>query len=176
METKTCSKCSQSKPASLFSKRSKSPDGLFCWCKECTKDYREANKARSKLQQKAWRVKNKEKLAEDKRKWREENREAYNEQMARARAKPSNKAKKAGLVRKRQAAKIKRTPSWADAEAISAFYIEAKRLEALTGIKFHVDHIIPLQGELVSGLHVETNLQLLPECQNLSKSNSFCVS
>lgn len=74
---------------------------------------------------------------------------------------------------KYKAAKVSQTPSWANEQAIKAFYAEAKRLEELTGIKFHVDHIIPLQGELVSGLHVETNLQLLPANENIGKGNSF---
>ena len=73
----------------------------------------------------------------------------------------------------RRAAKLQQTPSWANDQLIAAYYKEAKRLEELTGIQFHVDHIIPLQGELVSGLHVETNLQLLPAHENLGKSNRF---
>ena len=77
---------------------------------------------------------------------------------------------------KRRAAKLQRTPQWADMSAIADFYVEAKRLEELTGIQFHVDHIVPLQGELVSGLHVAENLQLLPAHENLSKSNSFSVA
>ena len=72
-----------------------------------------------------------------------------------------------------KAAKVSQTPAWADKDAIDAFYAEAKRLEKLTGIKFHVDHIIPLQGDLVTGLHIETNLQLLPAHENIGKSNSF---
>jgi len=82
----------------------------------------------------------------------------------------------ASQCRRRQAAQLQRTPPWADMSAIAEFYVEAKRLEELTGIQFHVDHIVPLQGELVSGLHVPANLQLLPAHENLSKSNSFEVA
>lgn len=84
-----------------------------------------------------------------------------------------NKAKYNAAIRKRQAAKLQRTAAWADEDRVQWFYDEAQRLEELTGIKFHVDHIIPLQGELASGLHVESNLQLLTCYENWSKNNDF---
>jgi hypothetical protein len=74
---------------------------------------------------------------------------------------------------RRRAAKLQRRPSWANEQLILAYHNEAKRLEELTGIKFHVDHIIPMQGELVSGLDVETNLQILTAHDNCSKGNGF---
>lgn len=63
-------------------------------------------------------------------------------------------------------AKLKRTPAWADLKAIQHFY------EACPA-GYHVDHIIPLQGKLVSGLHVLENLQYLPASDNCSKNNTF---
>ena len=68
---------------------------------------------------------------------------------------------------KYKAAKDQRIPPWADHEKIRAMYQEAER----TGMT--VDHIIPLRGRLVSGLHVENNLQLLPGSVNFSKGNKF---
>ena len=58
-------------------------------------------------------------------------------------------------------------------EKIAEVYMGAKRLEDLVGIKFHVDHIIPLQGENVCGLHVWQNLQVLEQSLNLKKGNKL---
>jgi hypothetical protein len=66
----------------------------------------------------------------------------------------------------RRALKIKATPSWADLLAIKEVYRSCPT-------NYHVDHIIPLRGDLVCGLHVENNLQHLPAVENLRKTNKF---
>lgn len=60
-----------------------------------------------------------------------------------------------------------------DKENIKQIFREAKALERLVKISYHVDHIIPLVSKFVCGLHVSWNLQLLPKVQNLAKGNSF---
>lgn len=60
------------------------------------------------------------------------------------------------------------TPAWADREAIREFYANCP-----TG--HEVDHIIPVQGKHVTGLHVLGNLQYLPMPDNRRKSNLFAV-
>lgn len=66
-----------------------------------------------------------------------------------------------------------RMPTWADKKAIRAVYAEARRLTQETGIVHHVDHVIPLNGRDVSGLHVENNLQVLTDTENRRKHNHF---
>lgn len=74
-------------------------------------------------------------------------------------------------VAKRRSAKLRRTPAWADMEAIAAIYRECKRLNSATRIRYEVDHKIPLQGRTVSGLHVAENLQIITRKLNLEKHN-----
>ncbi len=74
---------------------------------------------------------------------------------------------------KRHACKLQRTPGWADLDQIRAIHVEAQRLATETGIAHHVDHVIPLQGRRVSGLHVHTNLQILTGSENSRKHNRF---
>jgi hypothetical protein len=63
------------------------------------------------------------------------------------------------------------TPTWANKKAIKEIYESCIKTTKTTGIKHEVDHIIPLRGEFVSGLHVEWNLQVIKATENRSKSN-----
>jgi len=90
------------------------------------------------------------------------------------------KQARAAIVRfhasRRRVAKLQRTPPWANQAAIKAIYADATRLTEETGVMHHVDHIYPLQGKIVSGLHVETNLQILQWRDNIIKRNNFEVA
>ena len=125
---------------------------------ETTKAYRLANKEDRAEKAKVYYQANKERIAERGKAYNLANKDACNTKTA-----------------KRRAAKLERTVSWSDSNAIKALYTEAQRLTEETGEQHHVDHIIPLQGELVSGLHVENNLQVLTAYDNLSKSNTFNI-
>lgn len=71
----------------------------------------------------------------------------------------------------RRSRKRSASPAWADRTAINAMYEEAKELTSSTGEPWHVDHIYPLAGKNVCGLHVAANLQVITAKQNLAKSN-----
>jgi len=90
--------------------------------------------------------------------------------------KRNNPAKRQALKVKRTAALMNRTPKWLTADdywLMEQAYEHAITQSEKHGIKFHVDHIIPLNGKYVSGLHCPDNLQVIPYYENLSKSNKF---
>ncbi len=66
-----------------------------------------------------------------------------------------------------------RTPSWANKKKIARVYEICRIISDDTGIPHEVDHIIPLQGKNISGLHVHENLQILLKSENRAKSNKF---
>ena len=74
--------------------------------------------------------------------------------------------RRTGFNAQRRAAKLKATPKWADLKAIRAVYAQCP-------VGFHVDHIIPLKGENVCGLHIVENLQILSATDNLRKGNKL---
>lgn len=65
------------------------------------------------------------------------------------------------------------TPSWVDTKAIKAIYAECKRITMETGVKHEVDHIIPIQGKKVCGLHVPWNLRVITKAVNARKHARF---
>ena len=74
---------------------------------------------------------------------------------------------------RRKARKLCATPPWIDHAAIARIYKKSSQLTAQNGIQYHVDHIVPLQGDEVSGLHVHTNLRIVPAHINNKKGNRF---
>lgn len=72
-----------------------------------------------------------------------------------------------------RAARFKRVPLWADRERTAAVYARAAWNTELFETPYHVDHILPLQGDTISGLHVHDNLQILPGLDNVRKANKF---
>lgn len=86
----------------------------------------------------------------------------------------ANSARRNASTARWRAARLGATPKWlsdSDLQNIKAFYAEAQMLTDATGVEYHVDHIVPLQGENVCGLHVAWNLQVLVGTENCRKLN-----
>lgn len=135
-------------------------------CVECSKIHQSKcyakDPSRRKRYRKAWEERNREFVAAKK---RDQRKAHYRRNKATYRA--------AATARKLH---IKRaTPVWADLSAIKEVYIVAARLTEQTGILHDVDHIIPLRGKLVWGLHIAENLQPMVASENRSKSNRFSI-
>lgn len=128
-------------------------------CVVCTKiklnKYREANKDAINTRRRA----NKKANKESSRRWAKANSGVVN-----------------AWNKKRYATKKCRTPAWltpVDFERIENEYKLAALLTKITSTPWHVDHIIPLQGKNVSGLHVPSNLRAIPGVENIRKRNSY---
>lgn len=88
--------------------------------------------------------------------------------------KKSNRNKIAAQAAKRRAKVIQRTPKWSNNKIVSYYYNVCNFFNEINGyIKYHVDHIVPLCGKKVSGLHVHNNLQIITASENCKKNNKF---
>ena len=137
--------------------------------------WRSENKEKSASYTRKWNTKNKERRAEIENSWKQKNPEKVKEYNRKAGKKWSgeNPGHRRAITALRRAAKIQRTPKWADRKLMTLIYMESAKITSSTGIKHEVDHIFPLQGEIVSGLHVPSNLQILIMSENRSKGVSF---
>lgn len=177
IDMKKCGRCKNYKELDLFNKDKHNKTGYCSRCRSCDKEYKsvperkerrkirdlqrrdEINKYQREYQKshrqqfnsymKKYADKNREKV-------RERNNKIYNQE----KQKPKNNARAA----KRRASRLQRTPKWLTMEhldQITLLYKEAQKITKNTGILHTVDHIEPLQGLEVSGLHVPWNLQIM---------------
>jgi hypothetical protein len=146
-----CSKCNCEKPSSEFYLNSNKKPSKHCkTCHlESGRNWRKNNPDKMLSLAKKFRDSHYDLCLERTREWRKANKK-YD-------------AHRAKLYRMRKAQQV---PPWANIEAIKQVYLTCPD-------GYHVDHIIPLKGKLVSGLHVETNLQHLPAKENMQKRNHY---
>jgi len=142
--------------------------------KRLKKEWYERNKELTKERARAWALANPEKKKESVDKWRNNNLDQHN--ATNRKWNKNNKPRKAALQAKRKSVILQRTPSWdPEAHLIVAKYQLANMLSQASGTPYHVDHIIPLQGKNVSGLHVFSNLRVIPGAENVKKSNKYSI-
>jgi hypothetical protein len=167
---KVCKRCHVPKEIAEFSKQAATPDGLRLYCKSCcakeNKIYAKKNRARINSYQKQWLLDNPDKAIHKRDKARK-HRDAY-------------KKKHPELGRlytaNRRAMLLKATPPWQtdeDRKLIADLYSSAQVMSVFHETKFHVDHIEPLLGRTSCGLHIPSNLRIIFEKENLSKSNKL---
>lgn len=168
----------------------KRSDAKYC-SRKCTNSYHQnKNKQAIAEYKKQWALENKEHLTNYKSNWYQENKERISQkrkdnydlyiqkgrqdyQINKEKRKASvrkwqqkNKELRKMYVANRRAMKLKATPSWANLNKIKEIYLNCPK-------GYHVDHIIPLCGETVTGLHVENNLQYLKAEENIKKGNKL---
>ena len=149
---KGCPSCKQTKSLTEFSK---SGDGLQLYCRPCHSAGVYRTKKKYYEYYKLGRTRRRDKELATNRKYKKDH---------------------AGSVRAMCALRDSRErqscPDWANTFFMREAYELSSLRTKLTGIKWHVDHIVPLQSKIVCGLHCERNLQVIPAVKNMSKKNN----
>jgi len=139
-----------------------------------SKKYRENHREEESVRSKNWRTKHPDRVKANNEKWQETNWVKY--LGISSSWKRRNRGHTNAKTKERRLAQIQRTPKWLtdqDFADIKKFYDLAYELSQAYGFPWHVDHIIPLKGKTVSGLHVVDNLQIMPGSENSRKGNRF---
>lgn len=154
-----CGRCGETKPE-MFSPKGRS-------CRQCKREYdlKYRKLPHAVAVQEAYRRREARKISARGMQWFYENRDRHRANDRRW--KQENRGRRNFWSRAYEARKRNAIPRWANKEAIAAVY----QLAAKTGM--HVDHIVPLAGETVCGLHCEANLQLLTPHENRKKNNKI---
>jgi hypothetical protein len=186
MPLKTCNRCKDDKDVNLFYANKRMKDGLNTFCIAChkadnlarkaknranpefkaaesvyKKQYRECTVAERAVYMAQWRAANREHLSEYGKAYRGANKALYN-----------------FLCQRRKIDLMHRTPKWLTSDdmwLMEQVYELARLRQQITGGEWHVDHIVPLRGKNVSGLHVPLNLRVIPRALNQRKANKFEV-
>lgn len=181
--------------ANFFSKLSLDPSKLEEYKRrksELDKRYRAENSAKIRAGIAAWNSRNPEKVKEYSKRSKLKNAASTAASNARyvlenldkvraskAAWKKSNPHKVAAWQQKRHAAEMQRTPPWLTDDDFwmleQAYELAALRTK-MFGFAWHVDHVIPLQGRRVSGLHTPYNVQVIPAVENMRKLNKFEIA
>lgn len=159
ISSKKCTKCLEIKHFSEFKRNKRIKSGLTSRCRVCLHAYendrlRKDKKCKARLNSKKSNVE------------------------ARWRYQQKNRAKLNAIKAKYRAAKLRAVPTWLSTECmenIEIIYLEARRRSEVDSINYSVDHIVPLQGENVCGLHVPWNLQIITSSENSKKRNKFLM-
>ena len=191
---KVCTTCKTGKPRAMFGAHKCRPDGLRNVCKGCASEENrrhyeknaEALRARGRVYSAEWRSRpgNVEKYRAAVADWYTRNADsvkrragvwssanADRKKEAAKRWRQDNKGRCNAYIKAYKAKKLQAMPTWANPESIRQFYELAARRTLETGVVHHVDHIVPLQGKTVCGLHVELNLRVIPAKENQAKGN-----
>lgn len=175
MEQKPCAGCKASLPLTSFWKSGGSKCGYAARCKTCMSAWERDRWQRVKDKKSEYfkhrYEENQQLIAERQKSDRLNNVEKYS---ARKRDYYSrNPHKKREATSRYLASKKSAVPAWADHEQIENLFKIAHELTQATGVDHHVDHIVPLQSRFVCGLHVESNLRVIPARENMSKGNRY---
>lgn len=174
-QKRACTKCGSPGP---FYRCAKVKDGRSSWCKACFRAYREDHNVKNPQAKERHRLLSRIRDEADRddvlaraRRYQARHRERYLQSQKDSRIRHADRIR----VNNNARARHKRRPAWANQFFIKEIYRLAQLRTRMIGVKHVVDHVIPIKHPLVCGLHVETNLRVVPELVNARKGNSFSI-